>query len=177
MNLLELSEAVKQAEVQATERADRARDSLSRLKSSAKAAATPWRIVSAGAIAGFLMGRRDPTAGPSVGGRLFGTIAQSVITALGASATAGAAASSAADAAAAATVNATVPPFASNASVTPDEVASALIQGKSAQVKPARATAEGTAQAEPGSRASIPSPPVGLDRPHVAEMADLEDRD
>lgn len=177
MNLLELSEAVKQAEVEAKERADRARASLIKLKSSAKAAATPWRIVSVGAIAGFLMGRRDPAAGPSVGGRLFGTIAQSVITALGASATAGAAASSAADAAAAATVSATVPPFASNASVTPDEVASALAHGKSAQVKPVRATAEGTAQPVPGSGASIPSPPVGLDRPHVAEMADLEDRD
>ena len=192
MNLLELSGAVKQAEVEAKERADRARASLANLKSSAKAAATPWRIVSVGAISGFLMGRRDPAAGPSVGGRLFGTIAQSVITALGASATAGAAASSAADAAAAATVNATVPPFASNASVTPGEVASALTlgkssegnssegkssQGKSSQGTPAHAGAAHAALAETDTRATIPSPPVGLDRPHVAEMADLEDRD
>ena len=177
MNLLELSEAVKQAEVEAKERADRARASLIKLKSSAKAAATPWRIVSVGAIAGFLMGRRDPAAGPSVGGRLFGTIAQSVITALGASATAGAAASSAADAAAAATVSATVPPFASDASVTPDEVASALAHGKSARVQPADSGAASAAAAEPAARAAVPSPPVGLDRPAVAEMADLEDRD
>ena len=108
MNLVELAAAVKQAEVEAKERADRARTSWKSLKANARDAATPWRIVTVGAISGYLMGRRDPAAGPSMGGRLFGTIAQSVITALGASATAGAAASSAADAAAAATTDATV---------------------------------------------------------------------
>ena len=182
MNLLELSEAVKQAEVVAKERADRARASWQALKSNASDAATPWRIVTVGAIGGYLMGRRDPAAGPSVGGRLFGTIAQSVITALGASATAGAAASSAADAAAAATVDATVPPFASDASVTPGDVASALTQGtpssgQSSHGKSVHAEADGAASAGAGTWASVPLPPVGLDRPAVAEMADLEDRD
>lgn len=108
MNLLELSKAVAEAELTAKMHADRARDSLKALKANAADAATPWRIVTVGAISGFLMGRRDPSAGPSLGGKLFGSIAQSLVTALGASAAAGAAATSAADAAAAATTDATV---------------------------------------------------------------------
>lgn len=172
MNLAELAKVVAQAEIEANERADRARASWKQLKTNAKDAATPWRIVTVGAVSGFLMGRRDPAAGPSMGGRLFGSLAQSLITALGASATAGAAASSAADAAAAATVDATVPPFASNAAVTPDEVAGALAS------KPAA----GSKRAEPPSArdsiaAATAASAVRLDVPHVAEMADTEDRE
>lgn len=107
MNLLELSKAVEQAEVEAKMHAERARGSWKQLKSGAAAAATPWRIVTVGVVAGFFAGRRSPAAGPGAGSQLFSSLAQSLITALGASITAGAAASSAADAAAAATVDAT----------------------------------------------------------------------
>jgi hypothetical protein len=176
VNLAELAKVVAQAEVEANERADRARDAWKSLKSNAKSAATPWRIVTVGAISGFLMGRRDPSVGPSMGGRLFGTIAQSVVTALGASATAGAAASSAADAAAAATVDATVPPFASDASVTPDEVAAAL----ASKSRRAPAAGEATRADPPDAKDSIAAANAAAatrhDVPYVAEMADTEDR-
>ncbi len=147
MNLLELSKSVKDAELEAKAHADRARDAWKDLKTRAGDAATPWRIVTVGVIGGFLVGRRDPAAGPSVGGKLFGSIAQSLVTALGASLTAGAAASSAADAAAAATTDATV------------------------GAAPA-ATADATVRA-----ATVGAAPAATVRPPVAEMADLEDRD
>ena len=106
MNLLELSKAVAQAEVEAKARAESARGSWTQLKSSAVAAATPWRIVTVGAVAGFFAGRRSPAAGPGVMSQVFSSLSQSVITALGASATAGLAAASAAEAAASATADA-----------------------------------------------------------------------
>lgn len=63
-----------------------------RLRAEAKAAATPWRIVTVGAVVGFMMGRSRSGADgtPSVGGRLFATVAQMLISALGASVSAGA---------------------------------------------------------------------------------------
>ena len=108
MDIEDRLRVVKLNEIECETHADRARAAWSTLKTTAKEAATPWRIVTVGAIAGFLMGRSGgSTAGTgSVGAKLFGTIAQSLITTLGAAGTAGAAAASAADAAAEATADA-----------------------------------------------------------------------
>ena len=99
---------VKLAEIQCEAHAEKARAAWQHAKLHAREAATPWRIVTVGAIGGFLMGRSGGAAGapPGVGAKLFGTIAQSLVTSLGASFTAGAAASSAAEAAAVATSDA-----------------------------------------------------------------------
>jgi hypothetical protein len=101
-------QAVKLAEIECEKHADNARAAWASLKGQAKDAATPWRIVTVGAITGFLMGRSGggEAQGASVGSKLFGSIANMLITTLGASATAGAAATSAADAAAVATADA-----------------------------------------------------------------------
>ena len=108
MNIDDLVMKVKLAEIECEKHADNARAAWKTLKAEAKDAATPWRIVTVGAIAGFLMGRSGGTDAnaSSVGAKLFGTIANALITTLGAGATAGAAASSAADAAAVATADA-----------------------------------------------------------------------
>ena len=108
MDIEDRLRVVKLNEIECETHADRARASWKTLKSTAKDAATPWRIVTVGAVAGFLMGRSggsDPGAS-SVGAKLFGTVAQALITSLGAAGTAGAAAASAADAAAEATADA-----------------------------------------------------------------------
>ena len=108
MNVDEHLQKVKLAEVECEKHADNARAAWRALKAEAKDAATPWRIVTVGAITGFLMGRSGGADGsaPGVGAKLFGSVANMLITTLGASATAGAAASSAADAAAVATADA-----------------------------------------------------------------------
>lgn len=108
MNIEDRLRVVKLAEIQCEAHADKARAAWRHAKLHAREAATPWRIVTVGAISGFLMGRSGgaPGAPPGVGAKLFGTIAQSLITSLGASFTAGAAASSAAEAAAVATSDA-----------------------------------------------------------------------
>jgi len=99
---------VKDAEV-ACERAGlAARNAWQDLKQKSKDAATPWRIVAVGAISGFIVGRGSPgTGGETIGAKVFGSLAQSLITMLSAGATAGVAAGAAADAAAEATVDAT----------------------------------------------------------------------
>jgi hypothetical protein len=108
---------VKLNEIECEKHADQARAAWKTLKITAKDAATPWRIVTVGAVAGFLMGRSGGGDGnaPSVGAKLFGTVAQALITTLGAAGTAGAAAASAADAAADATTEAVA-----DSSVSPD---------------------------------------------------------
>ncbi|HTL15198.1 MAG TPA: hypothetical protein VL251_08920 [Thermomonas sp.] len=98
---------VKEAEVECERSGLAARNAWQALKEDAKAAATPWRIVAAGAITGFLVGRSGGKGGESVGGKVFASLAQSLITMLSAGATAGVAAGAAADAAADATVDAT----------------------------------------------------------------------
>src|SRR6186713_3641170 len=108
MDIEDKLRVVKLNEIECEKHADQARAAWKTLKNTAKDAATPWRIVTVGAIAGFLMGRSggaDPGAS-SVGAKLFGTVAQALITTLGAAGTAGAAAASAADAAAEATTDA-----------------------------------------------------------------------
>ena len=108
MDIEDRLRVVKLNEIECETRADRARAAWKSLKGTAKEAATPWRIVTVGAIAGFLMGRSGGGAGnaPSVGAKLFGTVAQALITTLGTAGAAGAAAATAADAAAEATTDA-----------------------------------------------------------------------
>ena len=108
MNIDERLKLVKLNEIECETHADRARSSWSTLKDTAKDAATPWRIVTVGAVMGFLMGRSGgmEKGTASVGAKLFGTVAQALITTLGAAGTAGAAAAASADAAAEATTDA-----------------------------------------------------------------------
>ena len=98
---------VKEAEVECERSGLAARKAWSDLKQGAKDAATPWRIVTVGAVLGFVMGRGQPGGGETVGAKVIGTLMQSLITMLGAGATAGVAAGAASDAAAEATVDAT----------------------------------------------------------------------
>ena len=108
MNIDDRLEVVRLAEIECERHADTARRAWRHFKLHAKESATPWRIVTVGAISGFLMGRSGggPNGTPGDGAKLFGTIAQALITTLGAGATAGAAAATAADAAAVATSDA-----------------------------------------------------------------------
>ena len=108
MNIDDRLRLVKLNEIECETHADRARTSWKTLKTTAKDAATPWRIVTVGAVAGFLMGRSGGADGnaPSVGAKLVGTVGQALITSLGAAGASGAAAASAADAAAEATADA-----------------------------------------------------------------------
>jgi TctA family transporter len=99
---------VKLAEIDCQAATVRARDSWGRLSANFKDAATPWRIVTIGAVSGFLMGRSGGgAAGASLGGKLFASAAQAVITAMGASAASGVAADAAAKSAADASASAT----------------------------------------------------------------------
>lgn len=107
MSIQDRLRVVKLAEIECDKHADNARASWRALKKNFREAATPWRIVTVGALSGYLMGRSGSGgSSESVGAKLFGTVAQALITTLGASATAGMAATSAADAAASATVEA-----------------------------------------------------------------------
>ena len=96
---------VELAESNCRTRSEKARAGLNSLKQNFRDAATPWRIVTVGVIAGFFVGRSGDGGGVAsgVGAKLFGSVAQALITALGTGATAGVAASAAADAAATAT--------------------------------------------------------------------------
>lgn len=107
MSIADRLQVVKLAEIDCKMHSDNAHNAWHGLKANFKDAATPWRIVTVGAISGFFMGRSGGDAGGgNVASKLFGTVAQALITTLGASATAGMAAGAAADAAATATVDA-----------------------------------------------------------------------
>lgn len=87
---------VKLAEIECERHANNARASWHSLKNGFTDAATPWRIVSVGAVVGFLAGRRGGRGnGDGLGGKLFGSVAQALITTLGAGVTAGLAAGAA----------------------------------------------------------------------------------
>lgn len=107
MSIEDRLQVVKIAEIDCESSIVRARDTWTKLGSTFKTAATPWRIVTVGAISGYLMGRTGRDGKPSIGSNLFGSVAQALITALGASAASGVAASAAAEAAADASANAT----------------------------------------------------------------------
>lgn len=107
MSIEDRLKVVQLAEIECEMHADKARNSWKGFKTNFRDAATPWRIVTVGAISGFLMGRSGGGAsGDSLGAKLFGTVTQALITTLGAGATAGMAATEAADAAASATTGA-----------------------------------------------------------------------
>lgn len=108
MSIEDRFKIVQLAEIECKQHSDHARDSWKALKTNFRDAATPWRIVVVGGLSGYLMGRSSAGGGgsDSVGAKLFGTVAQALITTLGAGATAGMAATSAADAAATATAGA-----------------------------------------------------------------------
>ena len=106
MSIEDRLRVVKLAELDCETHSTIAANAWRSLKSNFKHASTPWRIVTVGALSGFLMGRSGGPRGDGVGAKLFGTVAQALITALGASATAGMAADAAAHAAADATVEA-----------------------------------------------------------------------
>jgi len=107
MSIEDRLKVVKIAEIDCEASTVRARDSWGKLGATFNTAATPWRIVTVGAISGYLMGRSSAEGTSSIGGKLFGTAAQALITALGASAASGIAASAAAEAAADASATAT----------------------------------------------------------------------
>ena len=107
MSIEDRLKVVQIAEIDCETSIIRARDSWGKLASTFKTAATPWRIVTVGAISGYLMGRSKAPGTSSVGGQIFSSAAQAIITALGASATSGIAAGAAAEAAADASATAT----------------------------------------------------------------------
>lgn len=123
MTIEDRLKVVKLAEIDCKLHSTHANEKWQQLKDDFRDAATPWRIVTVGAISGFLMGRSGGGSGGSVGGKLFGTIAQSLITTLGAGATAGMAAGAAADAAADATASAV-----EQSAVTPESIVAAAKQ-------------------------------------------------
>lgn len=131
MSIEDRLKVVKLAELDCETHSTRAADSWRELKRNFRHAATPWRIVTVGTLSGFLMGRSGGPRGDGVGAKLFGTVAQALITTLGASATAGMAADAAADAAATATIDAVA-----DGAVTPE---SRVAAAKSAAVPPVRA--------------------------------------
>ncbi|MBC7655625.1 MAG: hypothetical protein H7147_00445 [Frankiaceae bacterium] len=98
---------VKLAEVDCEAAVVRARDTWTKLGGTFKTAATPWRIVTVGAVTGFLMGRTRANGQSSIGSSLFASVAQALVTAMSASAASGVAASAAAEAAANASATAT----------------------------------------------------------------------
>lgn len=121
MTIEDRLKVVKLAEIDCKLHTTHASEKWQQLKDEFREAATPWRIITVGAISGFLMGRSGGgNGGGSVGSKLFGTIAQSLITTLGAGATAGMAAGAAADAAADATASAV-----QQGAVTPDSILAA----------------------------------------------------
>jgi hypothetical protein len=167
MTIDELAKLVEKAELEANERTERARSSWKALKQGASDAATPWRIVGVGAITGFLAGRSGDASGGI--GRMFGSLAQALITTLGASATAGMAASTAADAAAAATVDATVPPYPSDSRVDAGEVGAAIMANADA-----KAAANAAVLAASDDDEAVGAALARTAASHSADVADIE---
>lgn len=120
MSIEDRLKVVKLAEIDCKLHTAHASAQWKKFKHDFRDSATPWRIVAVGAISGFLMGKSGGNGNASVGGKLFGTIAQALITTLGAGATAGMAAGAAADAAADATAEAV-----EEHSVTPEAIIAA----------------------------------------------------
>lgn len=95
MSIKDRLQAVKRAELDCQAQSGNVRAARQSLAANFSEAATPWRIVGIGTLAGFLLGRsRVLAAASGVGSKLFLPIAQALITALGAHVAAGAAAQS-----------------------------------------------------------------------------------
>jgi len=103
MSIEDRLKTVLQAENDCNRHSNNARLALDSMKEKFREAATPWRIVTIGVIAGFVAGRSGggggvaAEGGAGLGGKLFATLAQAAITSLGAAATAGFAAEAATD--------------------------------------------------------------------------------
>ena len=89
MTLDERLRAVAEAEARCQAQTERARTSWLAVKVGAKQLATPWRIVAAGAVLGFLAGRKaKPGQGNGLGGKFLAAATQALVTAFGAGITA-----------------------------------------------------------------------------------------
>jgi hypothetical protein len=88
MTLDERLRAVAEAEARCAAQTERARTSWQTVKSNAKALATPWRIVAAGAVLGFLAGRKAKPGDNGIAGKFLAAATQAVVTAFGAGITA-----------------------------------------------------------------------------------------
>jgi hypothetical protein len=103
MSIEDRLKTVLDAESDCNRHSDNARLALKSMKERFREAATPWRIVTVGVIAGFVAGRSgggggaNGESGGGLGGKLLALLAQSAITSLGAAASAGFAAEAATD--------------------------------------------------------------------------------
>lgn len=84
MTLDERLRAVAEAEARCAAQTERARTSWQVVKSNAKQLATPWRIVAAGAVLGFLAGRKSRPGDNGIGSKFLAAATQAVVTAFGA---------------------------------------------------------------------------------------------
>jgi hypothetical protein len=84
MNLDERLRAVAEAEARCQAQTERARTSWQAVKVGAKQLATPWRIVAAGAVLGFLAGRKSKPGDNGIGSKFLAAATQAVVTAFGA---------------------------------------------------------------------------------------------
>ena len=103
MSIEDRLKTVLQAENDCNRHSSNARLALDSMKNKFREAATPWRIVSVGVIVGFIAGRSGGGGGVSaeggggLGGKLFATPSQALISSMGAAMTAGFAAEAATD--------------------------------------------------------------------------------
>lgn len=88
MTLDERLRAVAEAEARCAAQTELARTSWQAVKSNAKQLATPWRIVAAGAVLGFLAGRKAKPGEKGIGSKFLAAATQAVVTAFGAGITA-----------------------------------------------------------------------------------------
>ncbi len=84
MSLDKRLQDVAEAEARCHAQIERARASLQTVKANAKQLATPWRIVAAGALLGFLAGRKNKAGEHGVAGKFLAAATQAVVTAFGA---------------------------------------------------------------------------------------------
>ena len=84
MKLDQRLRAVAEAQAVYKAEAESARRSWQAVKVGAKQLATPWRIVAAGAVLGFLAGRKSKTGDNGIGNKFLMATTQALVTAFGA---------------------------------------------------------------------------------------------
>ena len=103
MSIEDRLKTVQQAENDCNRHSKNARLAQESMKEKFREAATPWRIVTIGVIAGFIAGRSAggggvaETGSAGLGGKLFAMLSQAAISSMGAAVTAGFAAEAATD--------------------------------------------------------------------------------
>jgi len=111
MSIEDRLKTVLQAESDCNRHSNDARLALASMKEKFREAATPWRIVTIGVIAGFIAGRSggggNAEGGNGLGGKMFAMLSQAAISSMGAAVTAGFAAEAATDPAAEAPIEET----------------------------------------------------------------------